>query len=143
MEGECNMENKYKKIIIGLILISIIGLFLPWFFFDINVDYTNGLVWLSSPLLSVSILSSTVLILIKKRSKIINIANFISLLLIPVYCIYLFCTWYVMTITGKFDIIISLSTAHYGFYITAISSLIATVLYYLSMIKTNSKIINS
>lgn len=72
MEVECNMEDKYKKIIIGLILISIVGLFLPWFFFDSDVDYTNGLVWLSSPLLSVSILSSTVLILIKKRSKIIN-----------------------------------------------------------------------
>ncbi|WP_297133111.1 hypothetical protein [Terrisporobacter sp.] len=66
------MEDKYKKIIIGLILISIVGLFLPWFFFDSDVDYTNGLVWLSSPLLSVSILSSTVIILIKKRSKIIN-----------------------------------------------------------------------
>ncbi len=137
------MENKYKKIIIGLILISIVGLFLPWFFFDSNVDYTNGLVWLSSPLLSIGIVSSTVLIFIKKRSKIINITNFISLLLIPVSCIYLFCTWYIMTITGKFDIMVSLNTAHYGFYITTISSLIATVLYSLSMIKTNSKIINS
>lgn len=143
MDGECNMENKYKKIIIGLILISIVGLFLPWFFFDSNVDYTNGLVWLSSPLLSIGIVSSTVLIFIKKRSKIINITNFISLLLIPVSCIYLFCTWYIMTITGKFDIMVSLNTAHYGFYITTISSLIATVLYSLSMIKTNSKIINS
>lgn len=137
------MGNKYKKIIIGLILISIIGLFLPWFFFDSDVDYTNGLVWLSSPLLSVSILSSTVMIFIKKRSKIINIANFISLLLIPISCIYLFCTWYIMNITGKFDIIFSLNTAHYGFYITTISSLIATVLYFLNVIKTNFKTINS
>lgn len=136
------MNDKYKKIIIGLILISIIGLFLPWFFFDSDVDYTNGLVWLSSPLLSIGILSSMFLIFIKRRSKVVNIANFISLLLIPVSCVYLFFTWHIMNITGELDIIVSFNTAHYGFYITTISSLIATVLYSLNMTKINSKTIN-
>lgn len=135
MNGEYNMNDKYKNIIITLIIISIIGLFLPWFFFDSSVDYSNGLKWLSSPLLSIGILSSMILIFIKKRSKIINIANFISLLLIPLACIYLFCTWYIMNITGEFDIMVSFKTAHCGFYITTISSLVAVVLYSLDIIK--------
>ncbi|WP_371025313.1 hypothetical protein LZ906_004390 [Paraclostridium ghonii] len=124
-------------------MISIVGLFLPWFFFDSDIDYTNGLVWLSSPLLSTGILSSIFLIFIKKRSKVVNIANFISLLLIPLSCIYLFFSWHIMTITGELDILVSFSTAHYGFYVTTISSLIATVLYSLNMSKIKSKTINS
>nr|WP_250675360.1 hypothetical protein [Paeniclostridium ghonii] len=48
-----------------------------------------------------------------------------------------------MTITGELDILVSFSTAHYGFYVTTISSLIATVLYSLNMSKIKSKTINS
>lgn len=137
------MWDKYRQIIIRFILISVIGLFLPWFFFDKEVDYNNGLVWLSSPLLSISFLVSIILILVEKRTKIINVANFISLLLIPVSCIYLFCTWHIMYITGEFNLMISFNTAHYGFYITTISSLIATILYSSYMIKNKFKIDNS
>jgi len=134
------MIDNYKKIVGVLLLISLVGLFLPWFFFDKNVDYANGLMWLLSlPLLGISFFTSIILLFVKKRSKIIDIINFIFLLLIPLSCIYLFFTWHILTITGTVDIIASFNTAHYGFYITFISSLIATILYSLNLIKVKSQ----
>jgi hypothetical protein len=37
MYSEC--VDNYKKIVGVLLFISLVGLFLPWFFFDKNVDY--------------------------------------------------------------------------------------------------------
>jgi hypothetical protein len=38
--------------------------------------------------------------------------------------------WRILAITVKLDIAISFKTAHYGFYITFVSSLIASILYF-------------
>ena len=82
---------KNKKVISIFLFISIVGLFLPWFFFDKDVDYTNGLYWLSyTPLLLISLFTSIIILLINKVSKTINVIFFLSSLLVSVSCIYLF-----------------------------------------------------
>ncbi|CEK34504.1 hypothetical protein UMC2_37151 [[Clostridium] sordellii] len=128
-----------KKLIFALLIISGLGVFLPWFFFDKNVNYTNGIVWIfNSPIMLLSFISSSILLRQKNNSIFFRLFTFVSLLLIPINCFYLFLTWHILAITGKLDIVISFRTAHYGFYITFISSLIATILYFFNYVAKTS-----
>lgn len=127
---------KNKKVISIFLFISIVGLFLPWFFFDKDVDYTNGLYWLSyTPLLLISLFTSIIILLINKVSKTINVIFFLSSLLVSVSCIYLFFTWHILNITGQIDVMVSLKNTHYGFYITFISVIIVNILSGLNLVK--------
>lgn len=127
---------KNKKLISIFLFISILGLFLPWFFFDKDVDYTNGLHWLAyTPLLLISLVTSVAILLINKVSKTIKIIFFLSIMLVSVSCVYLFFTWHILNITGQIDVMISLENTHYGFYITFLSAFIVTILSGLNLAK--------
>ncbi|MEG0372160.1 MAG: hypothetical protein RR645_07695 [Clostridium sp.] len=126
----------YRKLVIILLSISVFGFFLPWFYFSKSVDYSTG--WnfvLNSPIIIVGLFASSILISIPNHTKGQYISTLIFLSIIPITCIYLFFTWHVLTITGKIELETSLSTTHYGFYITLISSSLATIVYSIKGLK--------
>ncbi|MGL6108401.1 hypothetical protein [Romboutsia sp.] len=121
-----------RKVIVTLLCFGIVGLFFPWFYFEKSIDYTIGLDWIASmPTLSIGYVLSFIFIFIKSRSKVTDFITLMGLLAIPITCIYKFLTWHTLTITGKIDILVSLTTTHYGFYLTFLSSLFAAGLYIL------------
>ena len=125
-----------NKIIIVFIFISIIGLFLPWFFFEKSMDYAIGWNFIEFyPNIFIGIIFSLIFIVFNDISRLLNIITLIWLLVTPISCIYVFFTWHVLNITGKIDLSVSFSTAHYGFYITFISSCISLFLYLISFNK--------
>ena len=90
---------------------SLMPLFLPWFYFDSHIDgMQRGIDIINKYLLSVMICLMVVAIIINK---------FIILMIflhIAVYFLY-FCFWYVPYI-ADFNILISIDTAHFGFYLS-------------------------
>lgn len=118
--------------VLFFLIISIIGFFLPWFYFEESVDYRTGLPWLNNPFLIGCYICS-----ISFKILEMNIESLIPTLIIFVYEIYVFFTWHVLTITGKIDIKISFLTAHYGFYISLLSLFIAIIINLVIIIKKN------
>lgn len=129
----------FDKLILVLLLGSIAGLFLPWLYFDRNVDYARGLDFLIAPLFFAGMIGSCVLCLLKERDNTVNVFNLIALALVPISCVHQFLTWHVMTITGRIDLSVSFSTAHFGFYMTFFCSLAATLLFAAGLIKTRRR----
>ncbi|SCJ90585.1 Uncharacterised protein [uncultured Eubacterium sp.] len=129
----------FNKLILVLLFFSVVGLFLPWLYFDRSVDYTTGLDFLVAPLFFSGLVGSIVLSLLRERSQMVNIVNLVALLLIPSSCIFQFLTWHVMTITGKIDLSVSFSTAHCGFYLTFFSSLTAALLFAIGLVKRHRR----
>lgn len=119
-----------NNLILFFLIISIIGFFLPWFYFEKSVDYRTGLPWLNNPFLIGCYICSIFFTILR-----MNIESGISTLLIFIYEIYIFLTWHVMTITGEINIKTSFSTAHYGFYISFLSLLIALIINLIVIIK--------
>lgn len=119
----------FNKLILLLLLCSVIGIFLPWLYFNRSVDYTTGLDFLVAPLFFSGLVGSIILSLLRDRSQMVDIVNLIALLLIPASCAFQFLTWHIRGITGRLDLAVSFSTAHYGFYLTFFSSLAAALLF--------------
>ena len=65
----------------------------------------------------------------------VDIVNLIALLLIPASCAFQFLTWHIRGITGRLDLAVRFSTAHYGFYLTFFSSLAAALLFAAGLVK--------
>lgn len=117
------MYNIKNNLVILFIIISIIGFFLPWFYFEKSVDYRTGVYWIKDPNLILGYLGAIISCFLEK-SKI----SFIIIICIVIYLIYIFLTWHILTITGEFDINTSITTAHYGFYLSLVSMIIASIL---------------
>lgn len=128
------MKKVNRKMIIVFLIISIVGIFLPWFYFEKTVDFSTGSSWCLNIGFLLGYIGSFSFIFVDERSKEINICNLIFLILIPLTCIYLFFTWHIETITGELDFRTSIETAHYGFYITLISSTVSTIIYLVKLI---------
>ena len=80
-----------NKIIIVFIFISIIGLFLPWFFFEKSMDYTTGWNFIEFyPSIFIGIIFSLIFIVFNDISRLLNIITLIWLLVTPISCIYVF-----------------------------------------------------
>ncbi|MFD1019699.1 hypothetical protein ACFQ2J_11000 [Thalassobacillus hwangdonensis] len=113
-----------------LVGISLLGLFFPWFYFNADVDYSNGWRWMAAvPTVLIGIVAGFILLWQKRRSKKINLLTLAALLIIPLSCMYGFFTWHVPTVTGEISFQTSFEHTHFGFYLTMISSLLAVVLY--------------
>lgn len=125
----------FNKLILVLLFFSIVGLCLPWLYFDRSVDYTTGLDFLIAPLFFSGLVGSIVFGLLRERSQMVDIVNLVALLLIPSSCLFQFLTWHVMGITGRLDLAVSFSTAHCGFYLTFFSSLTAALLFAVGLVK--------
>lgn len=120
-----------------LFIISIIGLFLPWFFFSKTEDYSNGLSWLNIGMIIgyLGTMLTSIIIWIKKGTVDTEWANFVFMILILVSTIYEFFTWHIETITGSMNIRISIEYTHYGFYVTLISTIFAITIYSYNIIR--------
>ncbi|KMT21588.1 hypothetical protein [Clostridium cylindrosporum] len=120
-----------------LLIISIVGLFLPWFFFSRTEDYSNGWSWMNICMIIgyVGSLVSSAMIFMKKGSVDIEMLNFLCMILIIISCIYEFLTWHVETITGSMNLRISIENTHYGFYVTLISISLAVIVYIYNLMR--------
>ena len=85
----------FNKLILLLLLCSVIGIFLPWLYFNRSVDYTTGLDFLVAPLFFSGLVGSIILSLLRDRSQMVDIVNLIALLLIPASCAFQFLTWHI------------------------------------------------
>lgn len=119
-----------NKIIMLFIFISIIGFFLPWFYFEKSVDYKTGIWWLKNPIVILGYFLYVSLIFLEKKRVALLIIIFII-----IYLVYVFFTWHILTITGELNINTSISTIHYGFYVTLISLCITFILNLYSVLK--------
>lgn len=112
-------------------VVSLLPIFLPWFYFDQEIDgikygvtfLNNRFSYLIFILTLVSMFTSKML---KKGEKIT-----LSLLCLHVVVyIYWFCFWYNETV-ADFSLAISFETARFGFYISLFCSLALCISYYL------------
>ena len=87
------------------------------------------------PSIFIGMVFSLIFIIFNDIYRLLNIITLLLLLVTPISCIYVFLTWHVLTITGKIDLAVSFSTAHYGFYVTFISSVISVLLYLINLNK--------
>ncbi|MEF9934746.1 MAG: hypothetical protein RSA01_05130 [Clostridium sp.] len=120
--------SRYKALSAFFMGISIIGLFGPWLFFAHSVDYRTGIQ--SQPgIMFVGYTLFFIFIYLKGEEAYIRVTTTIGAGMVVIGCIYDFLTWHIMTITGEFNLRVSFSTAHDGFYLTFITSIISLIIY--------------
>ena len=131
------MKITSRTIITILIITSIIGLFLPWFFFSKTEDYRNGLACMNIGMIIgyTGVITSNSMILMKKKSVDVEMSNFICMIVIIISALYGFFTWHIETITGSMNLRISIETTHYGFYVTIISLTLSVGIYIYNLVK--------
>lgn len=129
------MQITLRNITLILLIISLVGFFLPWFYFNKSVDYTIGLGELGSVGFVFGYIGSFILVLINENSKAIKVLKSIFLSLIPLNCIYLFIDFPMNKFTGSQNLSLglesisrSLEFSHLGFYITLITTTIALII---------------
>ncbi|MEF9935530.1 MAG: hypothetical protein RSA01_01510 [Clostridium sp.] len=127
-----------KRLIILFYILTALGMFMPWFSFNEPIVYTQEVNYFFSPL-TVWIIISGILLFSSGNSKGKVIATFTFLSLVPLTCIYLFLTWHMLLISGEANIVDSLVSNHYGFFVTFISSLINVIIYCINMLKSDDE----
>ena len=115
-----------QRIIFICLVLSTAGLFLPWFYTDMDMSHVNGWQTLQSfPLLGFSLFGSIILLYMSKLRGLLTLC----LILTPLFCIYVFLTWPILPGVTSISLINSFLSAHAGFYITLNASFIGTLLY--------------
>lgn len=119
------------------LVISITGLFLPWFFFSWTEDYSNGFGCMNPGMMLgyLGSLGLCIIIPIKKDLENLELLNFLCLILIALSSLYEFFTWHIETVTGNLNLRVSIENAHYGFYISLISIVFSIAIYIYNLIK--------
>ncbi|MEF9951114.1 MAG: hypothetical protein RR840_02440 [Clostridium sp.] len=123
-----------KNVLTALYSSTVLGLFLPWFNLGTDLSDSHALNYIFSPL-TVWIIISGILLFLPGNSKGQVISTFAFLSLIPLTCLYYFLTWHMLLLTGEANIIHSLASKHYGFFLTFVSSLILVMVYCVNMLK--------
>ncbi len=118
-----------RKIIMTIVLtLSLLMMFFPWFGGAEGIQEVYGLVLLKNPV------SLTCLLLISigiwtdcgKNSEVIGVIGFCGVLVMQ---IYEFLTWHILTITGHFDLELSMRLSHKEFYIALACIVICLAIY--------------
>lgn len=129
------IDFKTNKITIVFLGISVIGFFLPWFYFEESVDYSTGVGYLGDIGFIIGYIGSFILVLINEKSKTIGAIRLIFLSILTLTCIYCFIMFPMNLFTGDINLKIgfeslnsSMNSTHYGFYITLTGIIISLIL---------------
>lgn len=121
--------NKETVFLLIAYIISLLPIHLPWFYFDKEIDGIKmGNDLLNNHLFLILIICTIVAILFSASYKICGYIAGILLMLHAAIYLYYFLFWYT-PFSSDFNIYVSLDTAHYGFYLSMISSLLMLALY--------------
>jgi len=119
---------KRKFIMTGMLTGSLLTMFWPWFGGTRGVQTISGLILLENPIALTCMILAYIGIW-SDYGKNSEILGMIGLLGIAVMEIYEFFTWHIITITGHFDLRLSIEWCYPEFYI-ALFSMIMTLLIY-------------
>ncbi|MEF9952298.1 MAG: hypothetical protein RR840_02280 [Clostridium sp.] len=126
---------RYRLWSIGFMILSLLGIFGPWFYFVKSVDYRTG--WGTDiAFIIVGFFIYFLMIWINDCDKRIRITVLVGNLIVITSCIYEFLTWHIMTITGELDLRVSFTTTHWGFYMTLICAVVSSIIYTVGIIKS-------
>lgn len=115
-------DGKDRFGMISTFLFSLIPLAFPWFAFDLSIDGQIGFMVLSNPAMILAILLFGISVLFDNKKM--NVVGLLALCSIPLVYIYYFLTWHYQTITGEINIMTSIQTAQFGFYLGMLMSII-------------------
>lgn len=123
------VDNKWRKgVIIFLYVISLMTLFLPWCYFDQDIDgiqYGKDMVNGIGMVILVGVTLGGLVFAKTKNQKRITI---VLLLMHPIIYISYFLFWYIPFITD-FNLKVSIEAGHYGIYLAILSSIAVFLIY--------------
>lgn len=129
MEEEGMYKNvKERLTMMSTFAASMIPLAFPWFSFHLETDGQLGLEVITNPFFIIACL--VFLFSVCSNKDMIYHIGFLSLFVFPVLYVYEFLTWHYDTITGEINIVTSLQTAQFGFYLGMLMSLVMIGYYF-------------
>ncbi len=118
-----------KKILMTLIFILCLSTMLfPWFGKMQGMDDISGLILLKNPVAVTCIILTFIGIWTDfgKNSEIIGAIGLIGIIIME---IYEFLTWHILTITGHFDLNLSIHSSYPEFYLAILCTFITYIIY--------------
>lgn len=116
-------------------LISLVPLFLPWCYFDKEIDGIKNGIDIIGYAIPVALGSVTILGILFAKGQVGKMITSIVLMLHVVVILFMGLTWYVPLLTD-FSLQLSLDAAHYGFYLSLLCST-AMCLFYVKNARDN------
>ncbi len=129
------VTNKIQKLINGMFLfVILISTSFSWFGASRGVQEIQGTMIFYNPITFLFLIILAVSF-IQKRKKVYDIMSSVGFLGILVVEIWCFLTWYILTITGEFNLYYSFEWAYPEFYVVFVITFIACIINIINLIK--------